>query len=115
VSDGLSSELWEIAEASGVSIVVDAPRIPLADVMRQYAAAVGKSALDWALYGGEDYELVGTVAAAEAERIGHIFHEQGCSFHVIGRVEEGEASLWLSEEQGKRRPLPKAGYNHFSR
>lgn len=115
VSDGLASELWEIAEASEMMMIIDEASLPIAYDTRQYAARAGKSALDWALYGGEDYELVGTVAAEEAEKISRLFHEHGSSFLVIGRVEEGMPSVWLTTGLGEKRSLQKAGYNHFSR
>ncbi|WP_134685642.1 thiamine-phosphate kinase [Brevibacillus migulae] len=115
VSDGLASELWEIAEASSALLVVEESIIPIADVTRQYALHAGKSALDWGLYGGEDYELVGTVAAGEAERMEQLFREHDCTFRVIGRVEAGEPAVWLTDAQDRKRPLPKGGYNHFSR
>ncbi len=114
VSDGLASELTEIAEASGVTVVVDADRVPLLPLLREYASIAGKDPLDWALYGGEDYELVGTVAGSRAEALAAAFAAQGLPFYPIGRVEQGEPAVFLSAG-GARRRLAKGGYNHFSR
>nr|WP_206529667.1 thiamine-phosphate kinase [Brevibacillus sp. SYP-B805] len=114
VSDGLASELWEIAEASGVAVAVDPRRIPIAEEVRRYAASAGKDPLAWALYGGEDYELVGTVPEKDIGRLQQVFQENGCTLAVIGRVEEGEQAVWLADGT-VRTPLPKGGYNHFSR
>ncbi|WP_421617192.1 thiamine-phosphate kinase [Brevibacillus sp. TJ4] len=112
ISDGLASELWEIAEASGVTIQVEAERIPLLAKTRSYAQKVGKDPLAWALYGGEDYQLVGTLAAERSEEVARRFAEQGIPFAVIGRVEAKGQGVFLVQD-GERRKLPKAGFNHF--
>nr|WP_239565510.1 thiamine-phosphate kinase [Brevibacillus fulvus] len=112
ISDGLASEAWEIAEASGCKIVIEAERVPMLEEMRSYAASVGKNPLDWAFYGGEDYQLIGSVPATEAETLAAAFAEHGLPFYLLGTVEAGQPGVWLSE-QGSERPLPKAGYNHF--
>ncbi len=114
VSDGLASELWEIAEASGVSLTIDAARIPIAEVTREYAAAVEKDPLDWALYGGEDYQLVGTVDAACSEMLAQRFADSGVPFTVIGRVDAGNPAVWMKNGQ-ESVALHKSGYNHFNR
>lgn len=113
ISDGLASELWEIAEASGVSLRIEAAQIPVAAEAAAYALEAGKEPLDWALYGGEDYELVGTVGAADAERITRLFRKQGLTVIWIGQAVAGEPGVWLQQEDQSIVPLPKAGYNHF--
>lgn len=112
VSDGLASELLEIAEASGVRLVIDERSIPVANITRAYAIETDQDPLGWALYGGEDYQLVGTVEAAEVKEAEHRFAEKGIPFTVIGRVEAGEPSVWMDREQGRMK-IAKAGYNHF--
>jgi thiamine-monophosphate kinase len=114
VSDGLASELWEIAEASKVSISMEETRIPIDSVTRAYAATVGKDPLHWALFGGEDYQLVGTIDEELSDRLAQRFAEIGVPFTVIGRVEAGEPSVWM-KSGAERVPIEKAGYNHFKR
>lgn len=116
VSDGLASELWEIAEASQVEIMVDPERIPIREDARAYAAHVDKDPLDWAFYGGEDYQLVGTLEASRADEVAKQFAANDIPFSIIGRVaakaEASVPSLSLLRE-GRQIPLPKAGFNHF--
>ncbi|MFY0545931.1 thiamine-phosphate kinase [Brevibacillus sp. H7] len=114
VSDGLASELWEIAEASGVTLVIKASAIPIAEATRKYGEKVGKDPLHWALFGGEDYQLVGTVDEAVSESLALRFADSGVPFTVIGRVEEGKPFVWMHTDQ-ERVPLHKAGFNHFQR
>ncbi|MEB3206925.1 MAG: thiamine-phosphate kinase [Vampirovibrionales bacterium] len=60
-SDGLADALIKLSLASEVRFDVAANQIPLHPAMCQVAAQVGIAPINWALYGGEDYELVGTV------------------------------------------------------
>ncbi|WP_051602341.1 thiamine-phosphate kinase, partial [Paenibacillus darwinianus] len=103
VSDGLASEAWEIAEASGAAIVLREELLPKAGSLASYAvsASVGSGkdaaslALEWMLYGGEDYVLLGTAGAGECELLRALFNREGLPFYVIGEVESGPASVWL--------------------
>lgn len=114
VSDGLASELWEIAEASRVTLLVDAVKVPVREDVRAYAMHVEKDPLDWAFYGGEDYQLVGTLAADRVDAVARQFAEKGILFSVIGRVDaKSEEPFVALSCDGKQKPLPKAGFNHF--
>jgi thiamine-monophosphate kinase len=115
ISDGLASELWEIAEASGVSALIEREQIPLAEPVSQYAGLAGKDPLDWAFFGGEDYQLVGTVAEAAADSLAKQFAGRGLPFYPIGKIVAGTANVLVRAEDGTLRQLPKAGYNHFQR
>ncbi|CAG7651001.1 Thiamine-monophosphate kinase [Paenibacillus solanacearum] len=114
VSDGLASELWEIAEASGVGIDVMEERIPVADELAAFAQAQGKDPLDYILYGGEDYQLVGTVPAGDAVELQMRFKAAGLPLHVIGYVNAEGSGVRMVQTNGYIVPLGKKGYNHFS-
>jgi thiamine-monophosphate kinase len=123
VSDGAASEAWEIAEASGRSIVLREEWLPRSGSMAAYAGRLRASAggdaarqlaLDWMLYGGEDYVLLGTAAGSDAEPLRAAFREAGIPLYVIGHVEDGEPGVWLEKAAGGGRlALDKRGYNHF--
>jgi thiamine-monophosphate kinase len=116
VSDGLASELWEIAEASQVKLWIDANLIPISEDLSSYAEKVGKDPLDWAFYGGEDYQLVGTADAGHVDALREQFAAAGILFSVIGRVESNTAEASVTcKRAGRQMPLPKAGFNHFGR
>ena len=57
LSDGLSSDLAHVCEASGVGARLHADRIPISDETRKVALALGLDPLTMALHGGEDFEL----------------------------------------------------------
>jgi thiamine-monophosphate kinase len=62
VSDGMSSDLRQLARASGVRIVVDRDwlRAALEPSLLEASRALRRSALHFALSGGEDYALLAT-------------------------------------------------------
>ena len=84
-SDGLADALLQIAASSKVSIIVDAEKIPLALETISKAQDLSCSALELALYGGEDYELVATVRQSQWELL-----SKGGSFKAIGTVVSGK-------------------------
>lgn len=110
VSDGLSSEANEIAAASRAGIVLYADKIPLSDELRRYAARQGRNPLEYALYGGEDYQLLFTMPAAAAGEFCRSPLGQTCS--PIGTVTD-KPGVRLIHNDGSAVPLEPKGYNHF--
>ncbi len=113
VSDGLASEAWEIAEASDIGIDLIEDRIPIADELMSYAQQAGKDPLDFVLFGGEDYQLVGTMQAEHAITLQMKFKEAGLTLHIIGYVNAETKGVRLVQSSGYVLPIEKKGYNHF--
>lgn len=97
LSDGLSQDALRLAEASGVSVVLEAGRIPL----------FPGAGLDLALHGGEEYELLFAAPASTSLPIEYLDVE----LTRIGRVEAGQG-LWL-EREGEIAALEPKGFRHF--
>jgi thiamine-monophosphate kinase len=114
ISDGLASEAWELAEASGVTIVLDEVAIPLSDCIKEYARISGKHAVEWALYGGEDYQLIGCVPAKGKDALSDLFVEHKLPLYWIGEVQDGDVQVQIRKMDGSVTSLPKKGYNHFN-
>ncbi|MCY0870216.1 MAG: thiamine-phosphate kinase [Firmicutes bacterium] len=115
ISDGLGSELHEIADASGVHVVIEAARIPTPPALRHYAKQVGISALDFALAGGEDYQIVGTVGRDQAGLLLARLEAIGVRATLVGQVFEGDPGVTMTLLDGKQRALERRGYDHFER
>jgi thiamine-monophosphate kinase len=64
-SDGLADALLQISQASGVGMSIEAQSIPIAEQTIQYASSINRDPLDFALYGGEDYQLVACLSQKE--------------------------------------------------
>ena len=98
ISDGIASDLRHILKASGVGAVVATTAIPLSAELREVCAREGWDALELALSGGEDYELLFTMSADAKPEI---------PYYVIGRITEGDDITW----QGSDRDF--TGFRHF--
>lgn len=107
ISDGLASEANELAKAGGVGIKIHADLIPLSPQLVEAAAIFGRRPLDYALFGGEDFELVFTISPEKFEQI---TYRGGLT--VVGEVTGQEHGVALIAG-GAARPLEPRGYNHF--
>lgn len=117
VSDGLASEAWELAEASGCVIELAEALLPADPALDRYAREAGLHPLELMLYGGEDYRLTGTVREEDAAAVQALFEAEGLEFHVVGHVmaggEPAHPGVLLKRRDGSVSPLQKRGYNHF--
>lgn len=111
ISDGVASEAKEIALASGVDIMINADRIPCSKELIQLGNSFGKSPLEYALFGGEDYQLLFTI---DKEKYALLKRElKNCNVTVLGEVKSGQGNVFLKEYNGKFVNLEPRGYNHF--
>ncbi|NIP67059.1 thiamine-phosphate kinase [Candidatus Bathyarchaeota archaeon] len=108
-SDGLAWSLNEIAEASGVGLVVDNP--PVAPEARRFAEAQNLNPLELCLYGGEEYELVLTIEEESWEEAREAVEQVEGSLIRIGRVVEGRRLLLKSGEETTA--IEARGWEHF--
>ena len=109
VSDGLSTDLTRLCKASNVGARIWAERIPVPEI-----PAGGKPdslrAMDLALNGGEDYELLFSVSRRKAIQIPGQFNK--VPLHPIGEICRSKEVLLILAD-GKQSSLNPAGYDHF--
>ncbi len=108
-SDGLAWSLHELGRLSKVGFTLT--EVPVAKEAAAFAKGNGLDALDLALYGGEEYELVLTVkpqmwSAAEAA-----VKTVGGQLLAIGRATENKEIL--IDANGERRIVEARGWEHF--
>ncbi len=112
ISDGLANEVNHISEMSGVGIIVDAASIPVGPETVEVAKALGKDPLQYALFGGEDYELCFTARPSDVEAIVKgVRDATGTLVTPVGRVIPGKG-CWIVR-QGRRDRLPARAWDHF--
>jgi thiamine-monophosphate kinase len=106
LSDGLSSDLTRMCEASGVGAIVEAAALPAVTV----SAAGGVDAVELALHGGDDYELLFTVARKDARRVPRSLG--GVAITRIGEITRGRG-VKVVDVEGRERALRAGGWDPF--
>lgn len=108
VSDGLGSEVAHICDESHVGAEIYHEAIPISDVARKVAESLSTSPQDYALYGGEDFELVFTISSSRIDALRTEFKD----FTVVGMVLAEQEGIMLNKN-GIKSQL-KRGFDHFS-
>jgi thiamine-monophosphate kinase len=111
LSDGLSSDLSHLCRESGVGARLDASLVPVNPALERIAAN-SDDALDLALHGGEDFELLFTV---RPRHVGRLPSEVGgVAATRIGEVTDDVGKMTLLRG-GRRMILRPSGFQHFKR
>lgn len=113
ISDGIASDLKHILKASGVSAKIRTELLPLSRQLIQTAKEQNWNALELAVGGGEDYELLFTVEENKFDSLNKKFqNELGKPIIKIGQILPGNPEiLWFNED--KEINLSGTGFNHF--
>lgn len=114
LSDGLAKDLSRLCLASGVGARVRTADVPVAAALLEGAEMLEVDALELALSGGEDYELLATMPpVAVAAALGELAETFGVALTEIGEVVTGEG-LVAVDADGAARSLRPAGWDHFA-
>jgi thiamine-monophosphate kinase len=102
VSDGLAPEIKHICNMSKCGAVIYKDKIPISGNVRQIAKTLKEDEYDYALFGGEDFELVYTVSKDNIKNV------EG---YIVGEITKGKDVQLVSK--GKKEIIKKMGYDHF--
>ena len=108
ISDGLGSEVHHLCTQSKVGAEIHAKAIPLHNEVVQAGQILGVDPLQWAIGGGEDFELLFSIPPAKLPTL----EEMGIKCYPIGRVTDQVGRAILIAPNGLFEPLG-GGYNHF--
>jgi thiamine-monophosphate kinase len=110
ISDGLGGDLEKLCAASGCGAEVEASSLPVSDPL---VGAVGRElAREYALTGGEDYELLFTVPLARLGAMTHAIARGLGPVTRIGNLVAGSGVRVIS--RGGVMQFSGAGYDHFA-
>lgn len=113
ISDGIASELYEIAEASDVDIEIDWDELPINHQMKQLNQ---HQLMEYVLYSGEDFELVGTCSAVDWIQIEKICLNNNINISKIGKVrrkKDAKPNVTININE-KLQTLERKGFRHGS-
>jgi thiamine-monophosphate kinase len=103
VSDGLAPEIKHICDESGCGAIVYKDKIPVKDEVREVAIALKEDEYDYALFGGEDFELVCTVSKDKLDKVNGF---------LVGEITKNKDIRLFVD--GKENTMTQEGYDHFS-
>jgi len=111
ISDGLLADLGHILVSSDKGACIDSQVIPLS---REIKAVAGDDALDWALTGGEDFELCFTVSATKWSLLQQALADTKhlVAISKIGTI-KAESGIEIYKD-AKWQSIAARGFNHFS-
>ncbi len=109
VSDGLLQDAGHIARTSGLGLDVHRAQIPVDDSLRAYAESAQIDPLEFALFGGEDYELAFALDPEDVPRFIDEFENQfNSKVAILGE--------FTGDWEGARidgQPVSRTGFDHF--
>jgi thiamine-monophosphate kinase len=118
ISDGLASDIRRLCEESRVGANLFIDNIPLSKELRDFAYSQLRTpnsklqtSLDFALYGGEDYELLFTVRPENVAKLTGLWKGRKIPITMIGEITK--KGINLVDRDSKITLLKGEGYNHF--
>lgn len=110
ISDGLASETHHICEASGVGAQLYEPALPIDPETRNTATEFSEDVSIYALFGGEDYELVFTIPEDTLDAL------DPKTFNAVGEIiepDDPEHPVLFQRANGENVPVKPGGFDHF--
>lgn len=106
ISDGLSSEILHICDASdkGCRLYID--KIPVAEETRKMAVELSMEPVSISMNGGEDYELLFTVNLADYDKLVMI-----PGVHIIGHITPKKDGCYMVLPDGSLTEITALGWN----
>jgi thiamine-monophosphate kinase len=114
LSDGLAKDLARLCIASGVGARVRLADVPIPEGVHAAAAALEVDPLDLAISGGEDYELLATIAPTEVDGARERLRDRfGLALTQVGDIVEGQG-LVAVDAHGAESTMEPKGWDHFA-
>ncbi len=111
VSDGLLTDLKHVLRASGVGARVELGSLPLGPVLM--ALSDENARWQYAIGGGDDYELCYTVSESGAKALAVRLRSSGCRATRIGTITQETGLHWFAAGGAPVDFASRSGYQHF--
>ncbi len=113
ISDGLVNELKAMTRFGGIGARIEAERVPIDQATKMVAKEYGQDALDFALYGGEDYELLAAVPPSRAREAELLCLRCGVPITEIGVVTD-TLGIHVMRDGEELAVDERKGFHHFA-
>lgn len=114
ISDGLVKDFTRLCNAAGVSGRIEAARVPLSSAARTVISQGGTTLVEL-LTGGEDYEVLMTVAADRVSEICAMASSVGVTLTEIGSISGAGQGVHVIDADNRAIDFAATGWDHFSR
>lgn len=108
ISDGLASEIFHLCKASNLGCTIYDEKIPIDGKTASTAIEFNIDPITTALNGGEDYELLFTIAQSDYEKV-----LGNPNMSIIGHITDKNSGVNFVDKQGAMIGLKAQGWNHF--
>ena len=112
ISDGLVQDLEHILKSSQVSAEINLNKLPISQAVLN--SVEQEKAIEMALYGGEDYEILFTLPEEHKAYLEQNITSMGVECHCIGQIKNNESGLVLFKDGEKYPMSQQKGFEHFS-
>jgi thiamine-monophosphate kinase len=112
ISDGLINDTANIASESGKGAEIFTDRLPISLSAAKIAAHFRDKAVDYALYGGEDFELLFTVSPLNVDKLIKFASTAGMPVFEVGRM-TAKRGIYLVSNGKKRKETFRKIWDHF--
>jgi len=112
LSDGVAADLAELCRESRVGARIDLQSIPIASSVLYWERKRNHDPRILALFGGEDYHLLFTVAGNQRAKFMDRMQKQNITVYEIGKIVPRSRGIQVRNSDGSSFPL-EGGYQHF--
>jgi thiamine-monophosphate kinase len=116
-SDGLADAALKLAKASDVRLLLHKEALAIHPDLRSYQQETQTSFWEPLLYGGEDFELLMSMAPSDWQRLKQAdLTGWTAAWQVVGNVQAGPQDAWLASEAGQLLQAldEQATFQHFA-
>ena len=113
LSDGLSGDVCHVCEESRVGAEIWATALPLSSHLRTFAKHNEVDPVEFALRGGDDYELLFTAPSKHHQKVFDVAQKTKVSISRIGTIQPKSFGRRLTDGRGRTRTLMKQSHTHF--
>lgn len=112
-SDGLINDLLHLTRHGALGVELNESELPIDSDTLGMASSLQQRALDWALWGGEDYELLLAFPKAKKDELKYIFESADLDLFFIGQFND-TGKITLRNQQGEIEEITEfKGWSHF--